>query len=206
MKKLFSILCLVLSLCFSLPVLADTHHIGNNEYVSGIPTSDFRRWSSPESRGRQSKENWCWAACIQMVLNYHGLRVDQSAIVQRVYGSLVDRPASHDQIVRALSGWVPGYHGRGATVSAYTDVTWDHILDDLHSRWPLIVGLTNPDKDVGHAYVLTGAYFYYDSFGARRIYRVVLRDPYPGNPSRIEMDAKAFERRLQFACRVRVSK
>ena len=35
----------------------------------------------------QEKDNWCWAACVQAVLQYNGMWKPQSDIVRQVYGS-----------------------------------------------------------------------------------------------------------------------
>ncbi len=153
-------------------------------------------------------QNWCWAACIQMVLNYHGLYVTQEQIVTRVYGAAVDRPATPAEIIAALSGWAPDTRGRWSEIIADPyNIEPETVIDDLTRRWPLIVGLAGPNPQIpGHAYVLTAAYYYLDEYGDPQIYRVVLRDPYPTSPSRIEMPIDEFVERLEFATRVYVKR
>src|SRR5690606_1346325 len=56
----------------------------------GVPTSDF---SAIATFGKQRNTNWCWAACIQMVLNYYNIPVAQEQIVKRTLGKLADKPA-----------------------------------------------------------------------------------------------------------------
>ena len=34
---------------------------------------------------RQLNSQWCWAACIKMVLNYYGVSITQKQIVARTY-------------------------------------------------------------------------------------------------------------------------
>jgi len=58
-------------------------------YCAGIPSKDFKYRAAPESSGRQRQTNWCWAASIQMVLNFHGVDVTQEEIVQRIFGTLL---------------------------------------------------------------------------------------------------------------------
>ena len=59
---------------------------------------------------RQYKDNWCWAACVQMVLDYYGIDVTQPRIVERAYGDDYDFTANKNDIIGALNGWrVGGY-------------------------------------------------------------------------------------------------
>ena len=51
----------------------------------GIPTETFNFVAST-----QRSTNWCWAASIQMTLNYYGVAITQEEIVARTYGT--DRP------------------------------------------------------------------------------------------------------------------
>lgn len=189
------------------PASADTMPIGNTGYfVAGVPSEEFVHFAAPEGAGRQRMENWCWAACIQMVLNYHGLYVDQGDIVSRVFGATIDRPATGEQMMAALTGWAPDSRGRKSEILADAyNVDAATVINDLDQKWPLIVGLSGPrGAATGHAYVLTAVYFSRGSNGVPTIHRVVLRDPFPGYPSRIEMDSVEFRQRLQFATRIYV--
>ena len=198
-----------LLLLASAPSSADTMPVGNTGYyVAGVPTEEFVHFAAPEGAGRQKMENWCWAACIQMVLNYHGLYVDQKDVVSRVFGGAVDRPANGQQIMQALTGWAPDSRGRRSKIYA-DDYNLDPttVINDLDRKWPLIVGLAGArGAATGHAYVMTAVYFSKGPNGVPIIHRVVLRDPFPGYPSRIELDAGEFGQRLQFATRVYVER
>ncbi len=198
-----------LLLLASAPSSADTMPVGNTGYyVAGVPTEEFVHFAAPEGAGRQKMENWCWAACIQMVLNYHGLYVDQKDVVSRVFGGAVDRPANGQQIMQALTGWAPDSRGRRSKIYA-DDYNLDPttVINDLDLKWPLIVGLSGARGAAkGHAYVMTAVYFSKGPNGVPIIHRVVLRDPFPGYPSRIELDAGEFGQRLQFATRVYVER
>ena len=210
-SKQAKVLCLAffISLAPTSFALADTQPLGDTgRFVSGVPSNEFVHFAAPESAGRQRMQNWCWAACIQMVLNYHGLYVDQKDIVTRVYGSAVDRPANGQNIMSALSGWAPDTRGRRSEILADArNLDPATVINDLDKKWPLIVGLEGArGAATGHAYVLTAAYFTPDENGKPKIYRVVLRDPFPGYQSRIELDAAEFGRRLQFATRVYVNR
>lgn len=100
-----------------------------------------------------------------MVLNYHGLKVSQEQIVAKIYGTLVDRPANEYQIKKALSGWALTAHGRRSNIYCQSGLSSvNEITQALAYKWPLIVGLRNPQSKIGHAYVLTGIYYYVDQF------------------------------------------
>ncbi len=205
MRRVLALLLLVL---VSLPVLAETQEVQPGVFVSGVPTEQFVHFAAPDGGGRQQQSNWCWAACIQMVLNYHGLYVSKQDIVTRVYGQLVDRPAHPHQILQALSGWAPDMRGRYSAVHADAqNINEMTVIDDLHRRWPLIVGLRslNPGEQ-GHAYVLTAVYYQMDEYGQPELLGFILRDPFPGRPSRVEMGADEFLARLSFAARIYVER
>ena len=114
--------------------------------------------------------------------------------------------AQPQQIMAALRGWVPDTRSRYSEVVAdAVNLDQASIIQDLEYRWPLIVGLSAaaPGQQ-GHAYVLTGAYYTLDDSNRPEIYKVVLRDPYPTQISRLEMDARDFVTRCAFATRIHV--
>jgi hypothetical protein len=133
-----------------------------------------------------------------MVLNYHGLYVSQEEVVQRIYGAQVDLPAQPQQILAALSGWAPDVRGRYSAIQA-TPYTFSasQIVQDLGYRWPLIAGLRNQDGG-GHAVVLTAIYYSIDQWNNPIFQSVVIRDPWPGSPSRQEISWQEFQQRLMF--------
>lgn len=183
---------------------ADVAQVAPGVYVAGVPTTQFEWFAAPSLGGKQRQANWCWAACIQMVLNYHGLYVSQEQIVARVYGALVDQPGDLGQMLYALQGWAPDVRGRASQILATSvNITANDVVGDLTNRWPLIVGLKG--QPIGHAYVLTAVTFKDDPrTGGRTMQSVVLRDPWPGNPSRVEMSWSEFVARVETIVRVRV--
>lgn len=191
---------------------ADIQRIGPNSFVAGIRTDVFTYVVAPEVVGRQRQQNWCWAACVQMVLNYHGLCVTQEQVVQRVFGSLVDRPATESEILMALSGWAPNQCGQFSAITAIPSVLDQDLLNDLTHSLPLIAGLKNDDGRSGHAYVVTALQFHYEPYGYTYYGRpygqrpvfdyVILRDPSPYNESRQELPWARFKSRLMNLNRV----
>ena len=84
---------------------ADVDEVAPGYFVAGVQSSEFQFAAAPDVGGRQRQSNWCWAACGQMVLNNHGLRVTQEQVVQRIFGESVNAPGQPAQILAALSGW-----------------------------------------------------------------------------------------------------
>jgi len=185
-----------------------------NYFSCGVPTNEFEYMRATSvNHGEQIQSNWCWAACVQMVLNYHGLKVNQMEVVSRIYGSAnVNEPANEQQILYALSGWAPDFRGRFSAINAYGGFTsLQEIINGLSGKWPLIVGLKNPGGGVGHACVLTAIYYtnQYDNFGrfmGSVPEKVVIRDPWPDNPSRQEMSWQEFQSRLFMAIKIWVTR
>lgn len=200
-----ALLCCVL--VFSRVSTAEIWQLQPNLYVAGIPSEQFEYFASPNQQGRQRQANWCWAASVQMVLNYHGLFVSQEQVVQRIYGLQIDRPAGPDQILFALSGWAPDNRGRFSSIHAtpYT-VSGAQIVQDLANRWPLIVGLSNPNGGVGHAVVVSAVYYTVDPANNPIFQGVVIRDPWPESPSRQELTWAEFQSRLMFMAHVYVNR
>ena len=117
--------------------------MGNNYYIAGVPSDQFEYFTAAQQGGRQRQSNWCWAACIQMVLNYHGLYITQEQIVQRVFGMQVNSPGQPQQILAALSGWAPDYRGRYSSIYASPYIMQgSEIVRDLALPAELMVGDT----------------------------------------------------------------
>ncbi len=175
----------------------------NNYYSAGVNSQTFNYIASI---GKQRADNWCWAACTQMVLNYHGLYVTQEQIVNKCFGGLYNAPGGTLEMFTALNGWA--YNTRGGASNIYTNnypTNANEIQSLLANDWPLIVGL-NYGTDVGHAYVLTAIYYSlsYDAYGNLIVIpdKVVLRDPWPYNNSRQEMSWAEFSTHVNMIYKV----
>ncbi|MBV9215724.1 MAG: C39 family peptidase, partial [Acidobacteria bacterium] len=132
-------------------------------FVAGIPTDEFEYFAAPLSNGHQHQSNWCWAACIQMVLNYHGVAVTQEQVVQRIFnGQVPNLPGQPDQILAALSGWAFGVNGRPVMLqSTPFALNGSEIVSDLATKWPIIVGV-QIQPGTGHAFVMTAVTYKID--------------------------------------------
>lgn len=130
--------------------------------------------------GGQHLSQWCWAACIEMVFRYYGLRVPQEQIVQETWGRIVNLPAQPGQIMMNLNRpWIDGTGRRfGASGDAFTanPIT---AAQDLAQDMPLIIGT------MGHAMVLTSLTYMRDQFGNGTVRAAVVRDPWPGRGRRV---------------------
>lgn len=156
---------------------------------------------------RQRCREWCWAACIEAVFNFHGRRVRQERIVNKVYGGNICRSAIGPQIAHAVDGeWA---EEGGDTFDASIEVLWDSQFQfgrpdaviqaarELEADNPLIIGA------LGHATVLTAMTYSGNGF-AVQLNELVVRDPWPGNPNRrVLTPQEAFA--TQFLAKVQVS-
>lgn len=183
------------------PVSADVAQVGNGAYVAGLPTETLA-----DVVARQRAPNWCWAACIQMVLNYHQVPVEQEEVVERIYGGEVDAPANLPQILHALNGWAVEEDGQQVRVMATSfGLTPQVVLRDLGERRPLIAGLVDGYGN-GHAVVLTAVYYVVDGYGQPHFTYAVVRDPWPNRPSRQTVPWGPFAQHLSFLVRVGVQR
>lgn len=117
----------------------------------------------------QEKENWCWAACIQMIMDYNGQYVSQSDIASRVFGNSYNRTASGNQIQSSFDGW------RGYTVHSYQSKNARYFIDEILSGHPLIIGIGE------HAYLLTHIYYKEALNGMLHPFKTILINPKSGN-------------------------
>ena len=203
MKRLVPVGAILLR-CVS-HVRSDMQQLGPNLFVAGVPSAEFEFFAAPSHSGRQRQANWCWAACVQMTLNYHGLIVSQEQVVERIFGARIDAPGEPHQILAALSGWAPDVRGRFSTIHASPYVMQgSDIVNDLAYKWPLIVGLRG--EPIGHAYVLTAVEYAVGPGNQPIFTKALLRDPWPTSPSRNEMPWAEFQSRVQFMARVSVTR
>ena len=174
-------------------------------WAAGIPSNEFEYFAAPQTEGHQRQSNWCWAACVQMVLNYRGVPVTQEQVVQRIFAGAVPNVAGQpNQILAALSGWAVTRNGQRVMLTS-SPFAFDgsEIVRDLAERWPRVVGVNMGNS--GHAYVMTAVTYAVDPWNRPIFQTVVLRDPWPGNPSRIEVPWSQFQQRWMFMARMRVT-
>jgi hypothetical protein len=142
----------------------------------------------PFETARQSRLNWCWAACIQGAFATRGYRVRQERIVRKIRGALIDSGAVGPEIVAAINGLWTGE--LGARFQAVAHVLWDcatHVeredaipiaAAELSRGNSLIFGLD------GHAVLLTAMAYEIWPDGGWALDTLTVRDPWPGVPNR----------------------
>lgn len=142
----------------------------------------------------QYKDNWCWAACVQMVLDYYGIDVTQPRIVERAYGDDYDFTANKNDIIGALNGWRVGGYTVCASYERYKNAKT--LIDAIASGRPLIIGLNENYTSTGHAYVLTHIFFTNDYNGNMTPTRVVVLNPYNSEDMEEGLDWSEFYKRI----------
>jgi len=164
--------CLGITLLAVLVIFAIPSHA--QQYV-GIRTADFNFYAAA-----QQQNEWCWAASIQMILNYYGIPATQQEIVTRTYGIPVDQPGSDSAINAALNGWGRTVGGQIRTIHSASGPglpTPAVLLNELNQQHPILVAFaTGPNS--GHAVVVTAA-SYVPTPNGPQITSLVTRDPWP---------------------------
>ncbi|THB70736.1 MAG: hypothetical protein D6E12_02315 [Desulfovibrio sp.] len=151
---------------------------GYNQCEAGIDTGVLNQTVS--ATGWQEYDQWCWAACIEMVFRYYGFEVDQQRIVRETWGSIVNMPGYPEQIMANLNRtWVDD---RGRHFRSQGDQYSANALsaaEDLANNRPLIVGT------MGHAMLLTAMMYTTNDYGHSQLVSAVVRDPAPGQGRRL---------------------
>jgi hypothetical protein len=129
--------------------------------------------------GGQHLDQWCWAACLEMIFRYYGFVVPQERIVRETWGDIVNLPANPQQILYNLNR--PWTDDRGRSFSVMGDVFSANIVTaahDLADNRPLIIGT------MGHAMVLTSLVYYRNEYCQVGVAMAIVRDPWPGRGRR----------------------
>ncbi len=190
------IVAILLSLCIAFSNAqtfrgGEIFRIGKSDtYWAAVKTSYFKNYVA-----RQEEDCWCWAACVQMVLNYQGVGVNQEDLVRRAKGMRINEAGTAYDIQRAANGWKTGSYTIVARVDNPAYVTPHTFVDDLINKYPLIIGLSMPGQSIGHAYVLTGISFKRKN-GSYKPIEVILRNPWPSSPSKEKLSWSEFRRRV----------
>ncbi len=130
--------------------------------------------------GGQHLNQWCWAACIEMIFRYYGYIVPQDVIVQQTWGSIVNLPAEPDQILMNLNRpWIDARGNRFGVAGDVLSANHATAAQDLSRNMPLIIGT------MGHAMVLTSLKYVRDQYGQGDVTAAIVRDPWPGRGRRV---------------------
>jgi len=141
----------------------------------GIPTANFNFVAAA-----QQQDQWCWAASVQMILNWYGIGVTQDMIVARTKHILIDQAGSDFDISNALSGWAVTVNGQPVIIRSMAArglPTPAVLLSELNQGHPILLTFATGMYS-GHAVVITAASYYPTNYGPQ-IFSLVLRDPWP---------------------------
>lgn len=143
---------------------------------------------------KQKMDNWCWAACNQMLLNAKGINESQEDQCRKVFGTVVNRGAGTNYEL-AKTGLAGTYeNGRGNTVRIVPYVSYLSqrnsndpivIINHLNDGIPLVMAtMRHGLVCVGVDYVKNGQYY--------QITKLRLLDPYYGSENIIEYTMQQF--------------
>jgi hypothetical protein len=209
MRKIIVFNAFLVMLALSSAVLGQYPYPPQPQYV-GIPSTQMNYFAAS-----QRNSQWCWAASIQMVLNYYGIAISQEQIVARTYGTdpfgrLPNWGGSFHAITANLNNWSIDNRGRPYTVMA--SLNWGApapaiLLQELSQGRPVIVGYRSGPNS-GHAVVITAASFIQSRMGPI-VQSVVVRDPWPSqqnirNSGRIEYPGSQIASLMQAYWYIRV--
>ncbi len=167
----------MIGLALLLPVVSEAQA---PQYV-GISRGEMDYFAS-----RQRNFQWCWAASIQMVLNYYGIDILQEQIVARTYGTdprgrVPDWGGTLETILSNLNRG--GTDNRGRPYSVHSRVGKEapeplSLIQELSRRKPVIFAYST-GPGTGHVAVVEGAVFEPSPYGPI-IQSLFVRDPWPG--------------------------
>lgn len=116
--------------------------IGDTDvYWAAVKTTYFKDYVA-----RQEEDYWCWAACVQIVLNYLGVDVGQEKLVRRAKGHRVNKSRIIYDIQRTADGWRIVEHVIVARVDNPYSVTAQTFINDLIDKYPVIIDLEMPGQ------------------------------------------------------------
>lgn len=154
----------------------------------------------------QDNTYWCWAASVQIILNYYDVDITQEDIVQKLFGrneteDLPDTPADMKTIHKTLN--YVGKDNSGAVYKVESKLgkgtpTASILIEQLAKKRPVLVGYLTPSG--GHIVVVT-AVSYIDTPSGPKIASIIVRDPMPEaafsmNNGKIEYPGKYFARKM----------
>jgi Peptidase_C39 like family len=135
---------------------------------------------------------WCWAATIQMALNYYGFNISQPDIVEKTFGAAISSTGNWMQMTNNLNFVGKSTNGKTIMVSATVYMgspSSEAVINHLKQKKPVIMAFNNPQTFTGHAVLITGVD--YKVVGNRAtIEKLMIRDPFPYNEAHVANGGK----------------
>jgi hypothetical protein len=153
---------------------------GLPQEVSGLIYAGIPREQFDSVAAAQQMDEWCWAASVQMILQYYGIPVTQQEIVDRVFGESVDLGANEQIISEALNGWAFTANGQRVIIRS----AWAAgpppptvLVREMSLRHPMLFTFVK-GPSTGHAIVVT-AVGYNNTPAGPYVQNLIFRDPSP---------------------------
>ena len=179
-------LLLIINVAFSARTFGKTTCQPSPQGQLCISQVDFNKFAQNAYRPQDASQ-WCWAASISMLFNYYNHPVSQQAIVQSLYGRLIDLPSGPGWNIAARlnTAWVDG---NGKRFRAHLTGAYDFdagvmtisnamLVNELDQDRPVIIGTR------GHAVVGTAVQYLQGPTGPF-ITGIGVFDPWPGRGAR----------------------
>ncbi len=156
----------------------------------------YARWIGVDSStldfvyAEQKQSQWCWAASIQMLLNWHGVVISQREIVARSYGGAVNAPASVALMASNLNNVSIDNSGKlyavRSTLLTNPLFIRSALLESLSHGIPIIVFYD------GHAVLCTAIDVEPLAYGNFVINGITVRDPWPDQWAKANFGKKTY--------------
>ncbi len=177
--KSSGIILMFLSFCFFMQA----------EGLSQLVYSGIEREYITPIYSEQQNPEWCWAANVQLVLNYYGARVSQEDIIKRSFGvhnpydNLPKWDKEFKNITSRLNGWVIHYNKDRYFFHiklVYGSPSPELLLKELKNSSPVIFA-DSINADSVRPIVITAVGFLPGYYGPV-IKELMVRDVMPNNP------------------------
>lgn len=164
-----------------------TDWYGTRQCEVGVPIGRFT--------ARQRCDQWCWAACIEVLFRLHGYNVSQERIVERLYGeSRPCSPAVGPGIIGVVNGrWESDdgilFRARAEPLLDMNFGLWRPDAIQIASRE---LALNNPliNGALGHATLMTAMQWSENIIGRSQLLGITVRDPWSTRQNRRQLSAQ----------------
>ena len=192
-RRLYQILKLCSAYLIGLALLAPIAVEAQAPQYAGIPRGEMDYFASG-----QRNFQWCWAASIQMVLNYYGIDILQEQIVAQTYGTdrrgrVPDWGGTLETIMSNLNQRGTDNRGRSYSIHSWMGKGAPEpalLVQELSRRKPVIFAYSNGPK-TGHVAVVEGALLERSSYGPI-IQSLFVRDPWPSRGNLVDRGRREY--------------
>lgn len=133
---------------------------------------------------RQYRTNWCYAACIEMIMRYNGIAIFQEDVAVRTcktnaFSDRTNCPASILQISERLNLCGTDRLGKsycvdGIQYKGHPTAEW--LIGEMRNHRPVMVAIKG--NTIGHVVLITGIEWRILPSGKKQIFKMFIRDPW----------------------------